>query len=220
MNRYLDSFSKGIHIPGVTRPVVRRAIKAVMGGSAPLPDSLLQGLNIKPPSLFKTLIQQIAQELAPRMGLPLSLVKKVLAQIIEGQKGKYAIKELPSKTIDKGTATMASANKMSKTQLTAELAETIGTSKKIAAQFVESLSAIAYREAKSAGEFTIPGIGKLIKQRRKGRQGRNPATGESIKIPAKTVIKFRVATAAKVAVAGKGSKSAEVSVRKKSRPRK
>ena len=66
--------------------------------------------------------------------------------------------------------------KISKMQLTAELAEATGTSKKIAAQFIESLGRIAYREAKKAGEFTIPGIGKLVKQQRKAREGRNPAT--------------------------------------------
>jgi DNA-binding protein HU-beta len=92
--------------------------------------------------------------------------------------------------------------KLSKTQLTAELAEATGTSKKVAGQFVETLCAIAYREAKKSGEFTIPGIGKLVKQQRKARDGRNPATGETIKIPAKTVIKFRVAKAAKDSVLG------------------
>lgn len=94
------------------------------------------------------------------------------------------------------------SKKMSKTQLTAELAEATGTSKKVATQFLESLSGIAYREAKKAGEFTIPGIGKLVKQHRKARDGRNSATGLAIKIPAKTVIKFRVAKAAKDSVLG------------------
>ena len=105
-------------------------------------------------------------------------------------------------TDDSMSSAKPAAKKMSKTQLTAELAEATGTSKKIAAQFIESLSGIAYREAKKAGEFTIPGIGKLVKQQRKARDGRNPATGETIKIPAKTVIKFRVAKAAKDSVLG------------------
>ena len=105
-------------------------------------------------------------------------------------------------THDSMSSAKPAAKKMSKTQLTAELAEATGTSKKIAAQFIESLSGIAYREAKKAGEFTIPGIGKLVKQQRKAREGRNPATGETIKIPAKTVIKFRVAKAAKDSVLG------------------
>lgn len=91
---------------------------------------------------------------------------------------------------------------MTKNQLAAELAEATGTNKKVAGQFLESLNEIAYREAKKSGEFTIPGIGKLVKQNRKARMGRNPATGEQIKIPAKTVIKFRIAKAAKDSVLG------------------
>ncbi len=92
--------------------------------------------------------------------------------------------------------------KMSKTQLTTELADATGTNKKTASQFLESLSEIAYREAKKNGEFTIPGIGKLVKQQRKARMGRNPKTGESMKIAAKTVVKFRLAKAAKDSVLG------------------
>lgn len=92
--------------------------------------------------------------------------------------------------------------KMTKTQLASELAAELETNKKTAAQFIESLSSIAYREARRTGEFTIPGIGKLVKQQRKARMGRNPATGEAIRIPAKTVVKFRVAKAAKDSVLG------------------
>ncbi len=91
---------------------------------------------------------------------------------------------------------------MTKTQLSQELAEATGTNRKTAAQFIESLSDIAYREAKKNGEFTIPGIGKLVKKQTKARTGRNPATGEAIKIPAKTVVRFRVAKAAKDSVIG------------------
>jgi DNA-binding protein HU-beta len=92
--------------------------------------------------------------------------------------------------------------KLSKTQLTAELAEATGTNKKTTAQFLDSLCSIAYREAKKNGEFVIPGIGKLVKKQTKARMGRNPATGAEIKIPAKTVIRFRVAKAAKDSVIG------------------
>jgi DNA-binding protein HU-beta len=96
---------------------------------------------------------------------------------------------------------MATAPKkpMTKTQLLALLAEQVGITKKQAAQVVETLAETAYKEAKKAG-FTIPGIGKLVVLKRKARTGRNPATGESIKIPAKTVVKFRVAKACKDAV--------------------
>jgi DNA-binding protein HU-beta len=103
-------------------------------------------------------------------------------------------------------ATAKAAKKMSKTQLATELADATGTNKKTAAQFIESLSDIAYREVKRNGEFTFPGVGKLVKQHRSARMGRNPATGEPIKIPAKTVVKFRVAKAAKDSVLGGGRK--------------
>lgn len=66
--------------------------------------------------------------------------------------------------------------------------------------FVETLVAMALKNVKSSGEFVIPGMGKLVKVHRAARMGRNPATGESIKIAAKTVVKFRVAKAAKDAI--------------------
>ena len=66
-----------------------------------------------------------------------------------------------------------------------------------AAFFLDVITDIALREVKRNGEFTFPGIGKLVKQKRKARMGRNPKTGESIKIAAKTVVKFRVAKAVK-----------------------
>jgi DNA-binding protein HU-beta len=94
------------------------------------------------------------------------------------------------------------AKKLTKTQLLTELAEKTTTSKKAAALFLDTVVAIAYRETKKNGEFTIPGIGKLIKRKRKARLGINPKTGEKIKIAAKTVVKLRVAKAAKDAVLG------------------
>jgi len=90
--------------------------------------------------------------------------------------------------------------KMTKGQLLNTLAEATGVSKKEVGNLLEKVTELAYKEVKSAGEFTIPGIGKLVKVHRKERMGRNPATGETIKIPAKTVVKFRVAKAAKEAV--------------------
>ena len=60
--------------------------------------------------------------------------------------------------------------------------------------------ALATKEAKTGGQFVIPGLGKAVKARRKARQGRNPQTGETIQIPAKTVVKFRLAKAFKDAV--------------------
>ena len=99
-------------------------------------------------------------------------------------------------------ATAKAGKKMTKTQLATELAEATGTNRKTAAQFMESLCEIAYREAKKSCEFTIPGIGKLVKKQTKARTGRNPKTGEEMKIPAKTVMRFRVAKAAKDTVLG------------------
>ncbi len=68
---------------------------------------------------------------------------------------------------------------------------------------MDVITDIALREVKKNGEFTFPGIGKLVKQKRKARIGRNPKTGESIKIAAKTVVKFRVAKAVKDSLLGK-----------------
>ena len=65
---------------------------------------------------------------------------------------------------------------------------------------MDKMVELAYTEVKKSGEFTVPGIGKLVKMNRKARTGRNPATGATIQIPAKTVVKFRVAKAAKEAV--------------------
>jgi DNA-binding protein HU-beta len=90
--------------------------------------------------------------------------------------------------------------KMTKSQTMAALAEATGMSKKDVGMFMEKMVGIAYKHVKSDGEFVIPGVGKLVKVHRAERMGRNPATGESIKIPAKTVVKFRVAKAAKDAI--------------------
>ena len=95
--------------------------------------------------------------------------------------------------------------KMTQTQIFSELADKSGISKKQVKEFMTILTDLAYREAKK-GEFSFPGVGKLVKQKRKARIGRNPATGQEIKIPAKTVLKFRVAKAAKDAVLGAAKK--------------
>ncbi len=90
--------------------------------------------------------------------------------------------------------------KMTKSQLLSYLAEKSGIAKKDVISFMDLLTETAYNEVKTNGEFIVPGIGKLVKKHRNARQGRNPATGETIQIPAKTVCKFRVAKAAKEAV--------------------
>ena len=95
--------------------------------------------------------------------------------------------------------------KMTQTQIIAELSTKTGIAKKQVKDFLASVIDLAYREAKK-GEFSLHGLGKLVKQKRKARMGRNPATGQEIKIPAKTVLKFRVAKAAKDAVLGAPAK--------------
>ena len=90
------------------------------------------------------------------------------------------------------------AKPKTKTQIIAALAESADISKAQAKAVLESLAQMAYKEAKVG--FTIPGLGKLVVVRRKARMGRNPATGEQIKIPAKKVLKFRIAKAAKDAI--------------------
>ncbi len=89
---------------------------------------------------------------------------------------------------------------MTKSQILSTLADSTGIAKKDVVAVMDKLTSMAYVEVKKNGEFVVPGIGKLVKVNRKAREGRNPATGETIKIPAKTVVKFRVAKAAKEAV--------------------
>jgi len=95
---------------------------------------------------------------------------------------------------------MATAKAMTKAQIVTGIAEAAEITKKQAAAALDALAQMAYKGAKDG--FTVPGIGKLVKQRRKARDGRNPATGEKIRIKAKTVLKFRIAKAAKDAVLG------------------
>jgi DNA-binding protein HU-beta len=93
------------------------------------------------------------------------------------------------------------AKAMTKTQLAARITDKAGIKKNLAVEILEEIASIAYKEAKNS--FTLPGLGKLVLVQRKARMGRNPATGEAIKIPAKKVVKFRVAKAAKDAILGK-----------------
>ena len=90
--------------------------------------------------------------------------------------------------------------KMTKSQFIQSLAEMMGLSKKEASEKWDAFVAMAYKEVKTGGEFNIPGLGKLVKKQRAARTGRNPLTGAEIKIPAKTVVKFRVAKQCKDSV--------------------
>ena len=98
------------------------------------------------------------------------------------------------------------AARMTQTQLVRHLAEKCGTNNKVARMFLDELSKTALSETKKNGVFVLPGIGRLVKANRKARMGRNPATGEAIKIAAKTVVKFRVAKAAKDSIVPGGKK--------------
>jgi len=104
----------------------------------------------------------------------------------------------PSATPAKKTST---TKKMTKSELVKLVAEKMELPTKQSVAFFDLLVSIAIQETKKNGEFTIPGLGKLVKAHRAARIGRNPQTGESIKIKAKTVVKFRVAKAAKDLIA-------------------
>jgi DNA-binding protein HU-beta len=93
------------------------------------------------------------------------------------------------------------ASGLTKTQLTRHLAEKLELTNKQSAAFLDLLAETAIKETKKNGVFIIPGIGRLVKAERKARMGRNPQTGEAIKIKAKTVVKFRVAKSAKDVIA-------------------
>lgn len=90
---------------------------------------------------------------------------------------------------------------MTKTALVRHIAEKVGTNNKTAAAFLETLADTAVKETKKNGVFVLPGLGRLKKSQRKARVGRNPQTGEPIKIPAKTVAKFYLAKAVKDSIA-------------------
>jgi DNA-binding protein HU-beta len=89
---------------------------------------------------------------------------------------------------------------MTKSQIVSHFAGKFIISRKAASAFIAEVAALALSETKKSGSFTLPGVGKLLLVKRKARMGRNPATGATIKIPAKTVVKMRIAKAAKEAI--------------------
>ena len=97
---------------------------------------------------------------------------------------------------------MAEARRMGKSELFSHFAERFDVKRTQAREFFDALTELAEKELKRSGEFVLPGMVKLVVQKRKARMGRNPATGEAIKIPAKRVVKFRVAKAAKDSILG------------------
>lgn len=90
--------------------------------------------------------------------------------------------------------------KMTQTEIVNNLAAKTGLKKTEVKAFFDALADLAVNEVKNNGEFTLPGFGKLVKATRAAREGRNPSTGETIKIPAKTTVKFRVGKAMKDAI--------------------
>jgi DNA-binding protein HU-beta len=92
------------------------------------------------------------------------------------------------------------AVKLTQSQFIKKLAETVGVANKVAKAFTTGYADLAVAETKKNGMAVLPGIGRLVRVDRKARMGRNPATGEAIKIPAKKVVKFRVAKAVKDAI--------------------
>ena len=105
------------------------------------------------------------------------------------------------KAAEKAAPAPTPVAKMTKTQTVKALAERLEIDGKQAQAFLDGLAEMATEQTREAGEFTIPGLGKLVKAERKERTGRNPATGEEIKIAAKTTVKFRIAKAATDAIA-------------------
>jgi DNA-binding protein HU-beta len=117
---------------------------------------------------------------------------KALSFIDPTRAAKDSVRQKRSNTMAKG---------LTKTALIRSMADATELPTKQVAGFLDLLAQTAVKETKKNGEFTIPGLGKLVKAERKARTGRNPQTGEAIKIKAKTVVKFRVAKAAKDAIA-------------------
>ncbi len=93
--------------------------------------------------------------------------------------------------------------RLTQTEIVNTLADSSGLKKTEVKAMFDAIAALATSEVKKNGEFTLPGFGKLVKATRKAREGRNPATGATIKIPAKTTVKFRLGKAMKDAVGGK-----------------
>jgi DNA-binding protein HU-beta len=102
----------------------------------------------------------------------------------------------------KGGGKGGAAKRMTQTEIINHLADKSGMKRAAAKEFVNELANLAMSEVKKNGEFTLPGFGKLVLSERKAREGRNPATGDPIKIPAKTTLKFRVGKSMKDSIGG------------------
>ena len=127
--------------------------------------------------------------------------KKATAKTTAAPASQETTKAVPAKKATTAVAAKKTPSKgMTKSDLIWQMGEKMGVSTKESAAFFDLLATTAMEETRTVGEFTIPGIGKLVKAERAARLGRNPQTGESIKIAAKTTVKFRLAKSAKDAV--------------------
>src|ERR1051326_95359 len=115
--------------------------------------------------------------------------------------------DLRSAPLTRGTQ-MAEARRMGKSELFSHFADRFEVKRTQAREFFDELNILAEKELKRSGEFVLPGMVKLVVQKRKARMGRNPATGEAIKIPAKTVVKARIAKQLKAPVLPKKERRA------------
>ena len=113
---------------------------------------------------------------------------------------KTAVSAKKTAPTNASAGTKSPVQKMTKTQLIRYMAEQMEVPPKQIAAFFDLLIGTATTQTRKIGEFTIPGLGKLVKAQRAARMGRNPATGEAIKIKAKTTVKFRISKSAKDAV--------------------
>lgn len=103
----------------------------------------------------------------------------------------------------KGGGGGAAKKRLTQTEIINHLSEKSGMKRTQTKDFMNELANLATNEVKKNGEFTLPGFGKLVLSERKAREGRNPATGEPIKIPAKTTLKFRIGKAMKDTIGSK-----------------
>jgi DNA-binding protein HU-beta len=118
------------------------------------------------------------------------LLSHIFAAFAARARGRRGSAECAPK---QGEQPMAEARRMGKSELFSHFADRFEVKRTQAREFFDELTTLAEKELKRSGEFVLPGMVKLVVQKRKARMGRNPATGEAIKIPAKTVVKARIA---------------------------
>ena len=103
-----------------------------------------------------------------------------------------------------GGSGSSGSKRLTQTEIVNHMAEKSGMKRQQAKEFMNELANLAMSEVRKNGEFTLPGFGKLVLSERKEREGRNPSTGQPIKIPAKTTLKFRLGKAMKDSISGGG----------------